>query len=116
MERGAGQQHPFLVAGAEEDLSGGHADSQHDTLGGTARRPFAAQLGGRPDGPQRVVLARDRQAENGGHAILIGAADDAPVTLDRPADDRLGTAPKRLRGPPGRRGRGSPQPCRRGGL
>ena len=60
--------------------------------GGTARRPFAAQLGGRPDGTHRIVLARDRQAENGGYALLIGAADDTPVTLDRPADDRLGTA------------------------
>ena len=70
--------------------------AEDDARDACIRARFAAQLGGRPDGPQRVVLTRDRETEHGGHTVLIGVVDDAAVTLDRPADDLLGTAPERL--------------------
>ena len=70
MERDTGHQQAMPVAGAGEDLPGGHPDAEDDLRDRGIRVRCAAQLGGSPDGTHRVILARDREAENGGDAIL----------------------------------------------
>src|SRR4029079_12330095 len=74
----------------------GHADTEDDLRQGKIRARFAAQLSCCADGPQRVILAGDREPEHRGDTLVIGVVDDAAVSLDRSTDDLLGTSPERL--------------------
>jgi hypothetical protein len=64
--------------GAGHDLPGVHADTRLDAELWERR----AHLRRRAHGPQRVVLVRDRHAEDGHHGVADELLDAAAVTLD----------------------------------